>query len=165
MWVSPLPVAGVLEWPLSLGYSRPPFTNLVAGAGALTAGPNGVALARFGWVDPSSGEVSNVWTAGWALGFVLPIYDLWNWQRVFRQAGALILRSGQQCVLAAGGLLVARFCFGAQAGQRVYADPNTGAPLSGNSTNPSAIATPWTVMKSACCSALVPISTAVQPLN
>ena len=119
------PVAGVYTWPLDVGYSRPPFANLVAGAGALVAGPNGLTLARFAWVNPQ-GQASNWYAPGYQLGFALFNYDQWNWQRVYNQAGTTVLRSGQQCQLASIGDFAMRFPQGAIAGSPVWANPSDG---------------------------------------
>lgn len=186
-------VSGVLERTQDIGHGRQPFASLVAGPGAFVSGPDGVTIGCFGWADPSSGQVSNVYAAGLLLGWVLPFYNLWNWQRAYQlpamaqllppvvlsritgyvpppSVPALpypitVLRSGQQCVLAAVGDFDAQFALGACALDQVYADPATGAALSGNSTNPDAIATPWRVMRSGGCRARVRISSFAVPIN
>lgn len=159
------------EWSQAFGFDRQPYANVPAGAWALAAGPNGVQLGIFGWADPNTGQVSNVQIAGGALGFVLPVIGMYNWQRVFLQANALgcgppsfILRAGMQCVLAAAGDFLTRFALGAMAGQRVYADPATGLPYGGNPGG--LVATPWTVMQNGCgCNSVLRISSFAKPFN
>lgn len=159
------------DWHQAIGFDRQPYAQIPSGAWQLTAGPNGVQLGIFGWADPHSGQVSNVEIAGGALGFVLPVIGMYNWQRVFLQANALgcgppafILRQGMQCILAAAGDFLTRFALGAQAGQRVYVDPATGLPYGGNSGG--LVATPWTVMQEGCrCNAVLRISSFAAPLS
>lgn len=157
------------DWPTALGYSRQPFTNLLAGRGGLTAGPNGVALGIFGWADPNTGQVSNVQGSGQQLGFVLPIFEMWNWQGVYRQCGApgtpplLIRRPGLEVVLASQGDFLTRFPLGAQAGQQVFTDPATGLPYSGNPGG--YVPTGWTVMQSGGCNERCRISSFTRPFN
>lgn len=156
------------NWPQAIGYDRAPFASLPSGAWRCVAGPAGLQLGIFGWADPNTGQVSNSEVAGGFLGFVLPVIQMLNWQRCYRTRGptglAVILRAGLECVLAAAGDFITTFPLGAQAGQRVYADPVTGAPYGGNPG--SAIATPWTVMENAChCNAKVRISSFTQPFQ
>lgn len=179
-----LPRAGRFAWPLDIGYVRPPFANFPAGAGNLVAGANGVILGRFGWVA-SDGTVLNVYTAGDFLTFVLPVYDQWNWQRVYpsfpawtgkNQSGystdpivnngnfpLSVLRSGQQVVCAPIGDYVTPFAYGIQAGSQVYADPASGQAV--DSTFSGGIPTPWTAMTSGSGGARVRISTSIQPIG
>lgn len=186
-------VAGVYDWPVDIGYDRQPFASLAAGGNAWTAGPAGLTVACFGWADPTNGQVSNAYSAGALLGWVLPLYNLWNWQRAYRlppNANLLpapvlsritgytpppavpalsypvyVLRPGSQCVLAAVGDFDATFALGACALDQVYADPNTGAALSGNSSNPDAIPCPWRVMRSGGCGARLRISSFATLIN
>ena len=157
------------DWPTAIGYSRQPFANVVAGPGALVAGPDGCFLGRFGWTDPNSGQVSNAFVAGGLLGFVLPVVQWWNYQRVrpTRDASGypvLELRAGLPCVLAATGDFYARFPFPAQAGQRVFVDPATGLPYGADGGG--YVATKWTVMESSCgCNGRLRISSFAVPFN
>lgn len=178
-----LPRAGRFAWPLDIGYVRPPFASFPAGAGALVAGPNGVILGRFGWIQ--NGTVSNAYAAGSILGFVLPVYDMWNWQRVYpsfpawqnqNQSGyptdpivngdnfpLSVLRAGQQVVVAPIGDFVTPFQYGIQVGEQVYADPASGQAV--DSTFAGGIATQWTAMTNGAGGARVRISSFVQPLS
>ena len=157
------------NWPNAIGYGRAPFANLVAGPGALTAGPDGVQMGIFGWADPVTGRVANARSDGALLGFVLPIRGMWNWQRCTRTPlGAavrgLILRSGLAVTLAAAGDFVTTFPFGGQAGDQVFTDPATGVPYAGNPGG--FVATPWTLMETGCgCNAHLRISSFAKPLQ
>jgi hypothetical protein len=156
------------NWPAAIGYGRAPFANFVSGKGGCTAGPSGVALGIFGWVDPGSGEVSNVQSAGTFLGFVLPVFNLWNWQRVYSVCSPpspplLVLRPGIECVVAVAGDFLTRFPQGGEAGSQVWADPATGLPYSSNIGG--LVATPWTLMQTGDCNAQLRISSFVRPLN
>jgi hypothetical protein len=157
------------NWPAAIGYGRQPFANVVAGDGALAAGPNGVQMGIFAWADPDSGQVSNVQMPGGLLGFVLPVIGLYNWQRCMPTppgslVRGLVLRAGMQCVMGAAGDFLTVFPFGGQAGQQVFTDPATGVPYSGNPGG--LVPTPWTVMETGCrCNATLRISSFSAPLN
>lgn len=157
------------EWSEAIGFGRQPFACYPAGKGGLVAGPSGVVLGIFGWVDPDLLEVSNVQTEGFALGFVLPVFNLSNFQRVFAQWGPLsgpelVLRQGLGCVVGVAGDFMTRFPLGGQAGNRVWADPATGLPYDADLGG--YVPTTWTLMQTACgCGARLRISSFVQPLN
>jgi hypothetical protein len=160
------------EWPEATGFGRAPFAAYIAGPGGVVAGPDGVALGIFGWVDPASLQVSNLFTSGFQLGFVLPVFNGWNWQRVYRQCPPVpcsgaptlwILRPGLGCVIAVQGDFLTQFPEGAQAGAQVFADPATGLPYT---SNPGGyIATPWTAMQGAGCNCSARISSFAAPVN
>ncbi len=179
-----LPRAGRFAWPLDIGYVRPPYASFPAGASGLVAGSNGVILGRFGWAS-ADGTVSSVYSAGAILGFVLPVYDAWNWQRAYpsfpawqqiNQSGypvdpivnnntfpVLVLRSGQQVVLGTVGDFVTPFQYGIQVGEPVYADPGSGQAV--DSTFAGGIITSWTAMQSGSAGARVRISSSVNPIS
>jgi len=139
-----------------------PYASASAGAQQMTAAPGGVILSRFGWADPDSGQVSNVFSRGARLGWVCPTRG--TWARVYWNGFAWALRQGLGCVLAVLGDFHAQFCLGAQAGQAVYADPITGQAYSGNATG-TAILTPWTVVTQSCNGNWAIISTLTPPLT
>lgn len=173
--------SGRFAWPLDIGYTRPPYASFPAGNSGLVAGSSGVILGRFGWA--ADGIVSNAYSAGAILGFVLPVYDAWNWQRAYpsfpawqqkNQSGysvdpvvnnntfpVLVLRSGQQVVLGSVGDFVTPFQYGIQTGAQVYADPASGQPV--DSTFVGGIATHWTAMQSGSAGSRVRISSSVAP--
>lgn len=164
------------EFPEAVGYNRAPYASLVANNGGLTAGPLGVAMGIFAWADPVLGQVSNAFSAGAQLGFVLPTFVGWSWQRVYIACvlGAppsavitfpfpmRILRAGFPVVLAAVGNFITRFVQGGQAGSRVWVDPATGLAYS-NSNGGTYKSTPWTLMQSGGCNANLQISSFAQP--
>lgn len=176
--MSPARQAGAgtpFQWPESIGYSRQPYASLAFGAWGLTAGPEGVALARFGWADPDTGETSNVQSAGAALGFVLPVPQLYNLQRCYpacnfpsgssnNSRSSMILRPGMACVLATAGVFRTRFPFGAQAGSQVWTDPASGTAYDANLTG-TYVATPFAVTMNGGCNANLPISSFVAPFH
>ncbi len=138
--------------------SRNPITSFPAGFGALTAGPNGVILGRFGWIIQPSGQVSNLFTPGALLGFVLPTYRMADWQRVYWTADPAsqccgpqvpVLRSGNGVILATQGDFCTTFAEGAQAGDHVYANPLDGSAHSFDAGG--YIDTPWIVMSGCAC--------------
>lgn len=156
------------NWAAAIGYGREPYASIVAGKGALTAGPQGVQIGIFGWVDPVTGQVTNTQVAGALLGFVIPVLNWYNWQRVMPSKNALgrvlIIRAGVECVIANQGDFTTTFLLGAQAGQQVYVDPATGFPYGGNPGG--LVPTPWTVMESGCtCNAKLRISSFVKPTS
>jgi hypothetical protein len=152
------------DWPQSIGYTRQPNASLIAGPWAITAGADGVAIGRFGWVNPSSGQVANVLLEGAALGFVLPVLNMYNWQRAYPCKGSMILRKGMAAVVAAQGVFHTRFPFGALAGARVWTDPATGIAYDSNVTG-SYVATGFTVTQNGGCNARLLISSFLAPFN
>jgi hypothetical protein len=115
------------------GFGRQPYCSLVSGPDMCVAGPQGLAVGTFCWVDPNTGEASNTVTPASLLGFVLPLANNYNlWERAFIRDcppfKQMILRPGVACVIASMGVFRAKFPNGGIAGARVYADPNTGLP-------------------------------------
>ena len=108
---------------------------------AAVAGPSGVVFNRFGWLDPDSGQVSNVYAPATLLGLVLPQpfrYARNGWMLAYWDpARGLVLRSGMMITLAAQGDFWVRFPLGAQVGQQVWANQADGTPATG-------IVNPWT---------------------
>lgn len=158
------------NWPASIGYARQPYASFPAGPWRCIAGPEGVALGIFGWVDPNTHEVSNVQTEGAHLVFVLPVVGMWNWNRCYPNRVApcgppqIILRAGLEVVPAVQGDFLTRFPLGAQAGARVWTDPATGLAYDANLTG-GYIATPWTVITNCGCNGLARISSFTAPVN
>jgi hypothetical protein len=138
-----------------------PFTTMLSPVRwGLTAGPNGVAFCRFAWVDPATGQCSNVYQAGAALGIVLPQYarvarNGWNVAFQNWPDPTLILRSGMMVDLMTQGNIWLRFAGGATIGASVYANQIDGtASIIGGAFFSS---TPWRVLSYASpgCRALV----------
>lgn len=157
------------DYPEAIGYGREPFASYPAGVGQCVAGPNGAAIGCFGWVDPDSRIVSNNYLVGALMGFVMPLANQYNlWERAFVRNcfpfSQMIVRPGVACVVASVGTFRAKFANGGQAGTRVFADPATGLPASGDTTG-SLIATPWTLTQSGQPGSRLLISQMVKPFN
>lgn len=159
------------DWAPFIGYGRPPYASIVVGPFAILAGPSGVAVGSFGWVDPGSGLVTNSLVEGAPLGFVLPLVFLgdpnvatWSVANGFRQR---VLRSGMACAVAAKGDFRMHFQRGGNAGTRVYVDGLTGLPYAEGtfSEAPDYIPTPWTLMQTGGPAGMLRISSFVPPFN
>jgi hypothetical protein len=155
------------DWPEADGFGRQPFASLSCGPWSPVAGPAGLAIGAFAWLDPDTGQATNTFAPNTLLGFVLPLANPYNrWQRAFVQPGVpfaqMLIRPGVACVLAASGCFRAKFPQGGQAGQQVYADPNTGLPYM---AGPGLIATPWVLMRSGQPNSRIPMSTFAQSFN
>lgn len=137
--------------------------------GSLNAGPDGVILGRFGWA--LAGVLTNLYSPGAQLGFVLPTYRMRDWQRVYWACDPTacdaqrfpVLRSGNGVVLATQGNFWTPFEQGAQAGDPVFANPANGAASSydpGASCDPAGgyIQTAWIVTRGCGCGEFARIS-------
>lgn len=110
--------------------SRNPGSVLLAGPVSFRAGVNGLAVARFGFADVSSGLVDNArLNASQILGFVFPSVNGNSAVRVWR--GTRYVRPGVGVTLMQAGDYWARFTGGAQAGSSVYASLVDGTAVSG----------------------------------
>jgi len=114
--------------------SMNPFSSILAGGppgqggGTLVAPASGVAVGRFAFVNPANGAVSQSYVVGYQIGFLGR-----NEQALITQflgEYTLVVPCGFMINLFSGGDFWARFPAGATAGQKVYADPNTGLPIS-----------------------------------
>lgn len=159
------------DWPETTGLSRQPFASLTCGPYSPVAGPQGLAIGTFCWVDPATGLAKNVQSAG-LFGFVLPLANRYNlWERVYTQYPIegvppfpqQIIRPGIACVIASSGVFSPKFPNGGEAGDQVFTDPATGLPYAGNPGG--YVATPWTLMQSGGPGAKLRMSTFVQPFN
>jgi hypothetical protein len=120
-----------------------PRAVVLAGSFAFRAGPDGLAVARFAWANPDTGEAANARTApNQLLGFVLPVLNGITAVRVAR--GVRYARPGVGVTMMAGGDYWAKFDNGAVAGDRVYASLVDGSAISGEAG--AAEATPWYVV-------------------
>jgi hypothetical protein len=119
-----------------------PASVLLAGPVAFRAGVDGVAVARFGFADHSTGLVDNARTnAKQSLGWVFPVINGTSSIRVSR--GQRYARPGVGLTLMQAGDYWARFMAGAMAGAVVYASTVDGQAISGQSG--AAEATRWYV--------------------
>jgi hypothetical protein len=131
--------------------SRNPAATLPAPVPrGFTAGPAGAAMGRFGWADPATGLVSNVYTAGFLLGLVTlqrlidnpaALWDFAYWQRTPGYPGSWYIRQGKMVTLANTGDFWVRFMAGSQVGLRIWADPATGYAYTADAGG--FILTPW----------------------
>lgn len=156
------------DWPLFIGYGRPPYASVDAGPFALTAGPNGLAVGAFAWVNPVNGQASNAQVEGGKFGFVLPVPRLADPEVATTSCAngfpQRVLRPGMACVVGAVGEFEAAFPQGAQVGMQVYVDPATGLPYT-NSNGGAYIGTRWTAMQNCGARARARISSFVSPFN
>lgn len=121
--------------------SANPHASLLAGPGALVAGPNGAIIGRFGFTN-AAGQVSNAAPAGWLrCGFIQrdqPVL-ITPWLAGF---GATV-QAGIAMTLFDSADVWMRFASGAQPGQKVfanYADGTAFAAAAGTSV-PGAVVT------------------------
>lgn len=175
------------DWPVAIGYERSPFASLPIGGFATVAGPVGVAIGIFGWVN-AAGEVSNAMPIGApaTLVFVLPTRNGYNWQRVYPSLPALcaknlsgypsdpyqnpapfplqVIRSGIETIVSSTGTYDTRFPLGATVGSTVWVDPLTGLAYDSNATG-TYVQTKWIALASGAANAVVRISSLVSPIN
>lgn len=138
--------------------SRNPYASVTS---ARAAGPIDLAMGRFGWVDPDTGDVSNTLVSPGALGIVVPRFGLWS--VVYLQRGVRYLRSGKPVTVADTGDFFLRFPAGAYFGNTVYADPATGIA---SAFDPGGyVATKWQVMTNTAPGALGKVSPYLQAGN
>jgi hypothetical protein len=125
--------------------SMNPFSSVLAGGvpgqggGQLVAPATGLAVGRFAFVDPATNNVSQSYKTGYQVGFVGR-----NEQALITQflgEYTLVIPGGFMVNLFNGGDFFARFPAGATQGQKVYADPNTGLPISSASAPAAASGT------------------------
>lgn len=139
--------------------SRNPYAVQVGGPISFRAGPNGLAVARFGWGDVDSGLVNNLRSkATEVLAYVFPVINGNSAVRVCR--GQRFARPGVGVTLMRSGDYLVRFPAGAQAGQPVYASSVDGTPISGQASD--AEATRWQVVTDTGPGGLAVISTTTQ---
>lgn len=118
--------------------STNPFASVLASGGQLVAPVGGVRVGSFVWIGPA-GQVSQSFVAGYQIGFVGR-----NEQAlitIFLGETSYLIPSGFMLNAFNGGDFWAQFAGGATPGQNVYADPNTGSPISAASTPASAAGT------------------------
>lgn len=129
-----------------------PYHSSLAGPGAWRAGVGGLLQGRFGFGDPTTGDVLNAQTtAADALGVVIPLRSFnranggviggpaafggpiasWSWQTYDRVYKAWRLRQGIVATLMDKGNFWLRFDGGANYGDTVYASLVDGSAISG----------------------------------
>lgn len=161
------------DYPEAIGFNRQPFASVCVGPWTCCAGPNGVAVGCFGWLDVESGQVTNQQVAGGILVFVLPVandYNLWERAYINYPVDGVppfpqeIVRPYVRCGAAVAGVFSPKFPSGAQAGALVYADPATGLPYGENLTG-AFVATPYTTLQSGPPNCRLRVSSFVKPVN
>lgn len=118
--------------------STNPFASVLAGQGALIAPATGLIVGNFFWVGPA-GQVSQSFVAGYQIAFLGR-----NEQALitaFLGEATLVVPSGFMVTGFNEGDFWAKFSAGATPGQLVWADPNTGAPISAATVPAGATAT------------------------
>lgn len=129
-----------------------PYASGLSGAGSFVAGPGGVLQGRFGYADPSTGQVLNSQTsAADAFGVVVPLQSVnaanggviggpqslggpwarWTWQTWDPANKAWRLRAGLMANLMPSGNFWLKFPNGANYGDIVYASITDGTAQSG----------------------------------
>lgn len=123
----------VFEGAFALGIY--PAASMPAPEGGCAAGPDGVILGRFGWLDPATGTVTNERTDDTQqLGVTIPQF-LNPRNRIYPALSAegpvTKLRQGKNMTLASNGAFWLRFAGGAIPGQKVYANLLDGSAIAG----------------------------------
>lgn len=101
------------------------YHAVLAGVQELTAGTNGVTIARFAYADPATGKVANAKTAGHILGFVRRGDNtalITNWLA----ESSMLIPAGYGVTLYDQGDFWVKTKTAATAGQKVFADDVTG---------------------------------------
>jgi hypothetical protein len=104
-----------------------PRASMLAGVGALVAGPSGLTVGSFAWAN-EQGQANNYYTAGARLGFAT-IYQpvvITPWLG----ASGLMVQPGQEVTLHDSCDVWCLFASGATQGQKVFANITTGAAVS-----------------------------------
>lgn len=115
-----------------------PFSSVLAGVDAFVAPVGGTPVGWFTFINPTTLQLSQQYASGDLVGFVMR-----NQQALITQylgEESLVIPEGFMVTAMNGGDFYAYFADGATAGQTVYADENTGAPVAG-STSTSGTAT------------------------
>lgn len=112
--------------------------SVIIGPNAFVASPGGVSVGQMAWGNPTTGIGSSYYQTGSFLGFVHR--DQQALITTFMGASGVGIVGGDMLTLQAQGDFWGFFTSGATAGQKVYANPVTGA-LSANSTGQSVTAT------------------------
>lgn len=101
------------------------YHAVLAGTQALTAGTNGVTMARFAYADPATGKVANAKTAGHILGFVrrgdnTAVITSWLGE------ASMLIPAGYGVTMYDKGDFWVKTTTVATAGQKVFASDTTG---------------------------------------
>ena len=113
--------------------SQNPRANVLAAAGQLVAPAGGLTVGHFAFVNPADGTVHQNYAAGYQIGFLGREQQGLITQ--FLGEASFVVPQGFMITLYDQGEFYAVFGGGATAGQTVYADENTGRPVSGSATD------------------------------
>jgi hypothetical protein len=140
--------------------SANPRASMLAGAGALVAGPLGVTVGRFAWALNSTGVVTTAKPGGAArIGFVgrnqTSLITAWLGE------ASMVVQSGINITLHRSGDFWGRFAAGAAIGQKVFASDTDGTLLAdaAGATPVGYTETDWFVETTAAATELAKIST------
>lgn len=110
--------------------SANPRAVVIAGPGQFSAPASGLIVGRFAWVNTDTGDVSQSYKVGYQLGFLhrennAIIVD-------FLSPATFKVLQGLPITLFSQGEFWAKFAAGAQPGQKVWADPDSGEAIAGS---------------------------------
>jgi hypothetical protein len=115
-------------------YGVNPRASMIGGPGMYNAPEGGLVVGRFAWVDPATGQVSQVEIPGGQLGI---LHRENNAVLVeFLAEAVYSVNEGLPVALFDQGDFWALFAAGATPGQRVWADPSDGSAIAGDATAP-----------------------------
>lgn len=112
-----------------------PRASVISGPGQYVAPASGLTVGNFAWAAADAGPVSQSYVAGDQVGLLGR-----NLQAVitaFLGEASMLVNPGIPVTLFNEGDFWTKFAAGATPGQRVYADPSTGAPVAGGATAPA----------------------------
>lgn len=113
--------------------SQNPRASVLAAAGQLVAPSGGLTVGNFCFVNPADGTVHTAYSSGYQVGILGR--NSQGLITVFLGESSMVVPQGFPVTLFDEGDFYAKFAGGATAGQAVYADENTGAPVAGSATD------------------------------
>lgn len=116
-------------------YGVNPRATVIAGPGQFVAPAGGLLVGNFAWFNTDTGAVSQSYVPGYQLGIVHRENNAIITQ--FLGEATLLIPTGLPVTAHSQGDFWARFAGGATPGQKVYADPGTGAPVAGGNSAPA----------------------------
>lgn len=118
--------------------SANPRASLLAGPGALTAGPDGVAVGQFAWARNDNGQASNAHPGvSSRLGYCARHGNV-SIITPFLGRSTMLVPPGVEITLHDGGDFWDRFAAGATIGQKVFASYADGSAIAGTAGSPPA---------------------------
>jgi hypothetical protein len=104
-----------------------------------------LAVGRFAWRDPITGECANAQISGAQYGIAMPVWG--RWPLTYLSRGVRFVRAGKPITLWGSGDFYVRFPNGALIGNTVYIDPATGITYGADAGG--FVATKWRVVTNA----------------